>query len=74
MEILRSGPKVVKAQPQHKPSKELINRIGQRPQPAAPSYGDSAKLVNAFVWRPWTQHICSHTHWLFPSWAEANRS
>jgi hypothetical protein len=49
MAILRSSHKAGKTTPKGKPFKELLSRLGQRSQLAAPKYADSTKLVNCFV-------------------------
>jgi hypothetical protein len=73
MAILRSSHKVVEAesQPKSQPKsfKELVSRIGQRSQLAAPKYADSTKLVTKFVWDRWTQYVYDHIYRLFiTSW------
>ena len=66
MAILRSSHKAVEAKSQQPKSfKELVSRIGQRSQLAAPKYADSTKLVNNFVWGRWTQYIYDHIIALF---------
>ena len=51
MAILRSSHKAGKTTPpQGKSFKELLSRLGQRSQLAAPKYADSTKLMNGFVW------------------------
>jgi hypothetical protein len=61
MAILRSSHKAVEAKSQQPKSfKELVSRIGQRSQLAAPKYADSTKLVNNFVWGRWTQYVYDH--------------
>jgi hypothetical protein len=59
MAILRSSHKPGKITPQAKPFKELLNRLGQRSQLAAPKYQDSTKLTNNFVWGLWTRYVYS---------------
>jgi len=71
MAILRSSHKSVeaKSQPKSQPKsfKELVSRIGQRSQLAAPKYADSTKLVTDFVWGRWTQYVYHHLYRLSTS-------
>src|SRR3954471_10373810 len=64
MAILRSSHKAVEAKSQSKSQpksfKELVSRIGQRSQLAAPKYADSTKLVTNFVWDRWTRYVYDH--------------
>jgi hypothetical protein len=76
MAILRSSHKAVeaKSQPKSQPKsfKELVSRIGQRSQLAAPKYADSTKLVTNFVWDRWTRYVYYHIYCLFiSSWTQA---
>jgi hypothetical protein len=76
MAILRSSHKAVEAKSQSKSQpksfKELVSRIGQRSQLAAPKYADSTKLVTNFIWGRWTQYVYYHIFRLFiSSWTQA---
>jgi hypothetical protein len=74
MAILRSRYRAGKTQPQAKSFKELVSRLGQRSQLAAPAYADSTKLVTAFVWGRWTSYVDSSVHGPYlSSWTEANK-
>ena len=48
--------------PHAKPFKELISRLGQPSELAAPGYEDSTKHTIAHAWRRWTKYIfpCIH--------------
>jgi len=59
MAILRSSNKAGKTKPQAKSFKELVSRLGQRSQLAAPGYAESTKLGNAFIWGRWTKYVDS---------------
>ena len=60
MAILRSSHKAGKTTPpQGKSFMELLSRLGQRSQLAAPKYADSTKHVNGFVWGFWTRCVYS---------------
>jgi hypothetical protein len=68
MAILRSSHKAGKTIPKAKPFNELLSRLGQRSQLAAPKYADSTKQMNDFVWGRWTQCVLlSRIHRLLPS-------
>jgi hypothetical protein len=74
MAVLRSGHKAGQTKPQAKSFKELVGRLGQRSQLAAPKYEDSTKRGIAQVWRLWTKYVYPSMHrpplsW----WAEANK-
>jgi serine/threonine protein kinase len=74
MAILRSSHKAGQTKPQDKPFNELISRLGQRSQLAAPKYADSTKRVNAQVWGRWTKYVYPLMHRLrLSSWVEANK-
>jgi hypothetical protein len=50
MAILRSSHKTGKTEPQAESFKELVSRLSQRSQLAAPGCADSIKLGTAFIW------------------------
>src|SRR5277367_5928992 len=74
MAILRSSHKAGQTKPQDKPFNELISRVGQRSQLAAPKYADSTKRVNAQVWGRWAEYVYPSVYRLrLSSWVEANK-
>ena len=76
MAILRSSHKAGKITPKFKPFKELLSRLVQRSQLAAPKYAESTKQMNGFVWGRWTQYVYSLGFIAFylSSWAAANKT
>src|SRR5271170_506977 len=75
MAILRSSHKAGKTKPQAKSFNELVSRLGQRSQLAAPRYADSTKLGTAFIWGRWTKYVDSSIHGPhLSSWAGANKA
>jgi hypothetical protein len=74
MAILRSSHKTGKINPQAKSFKELVSRLGQRSQLAAPKYADNTKLAILQVWERWTKYVYSSIlHPCSSLCAEANR-
>ena len=75
MAILHSGHKAGQTKPQAKSFKELISRLGQRSELAAPGYEDSTKRGIAYVWGRWTEYVypCMHRP-RPPLQAEANKA
>ena len=73
MAILRSSHKAGKTTLKAKPFKELLSRLVQRSQLAAPKYAESTKQMNGFVW---TQYVYSLRFIAFylSSWAAANKT
>lgn len=62
MAILHSGHKAGPIKPQAKSFKELISRLGQRFELAAPGYEDSIKRGIAYVWERWTKYVYPYMH------------
>jgi hypothetical protein len=56
--------KAGQTKPQDKPFKELISRLGQPSQLAAPNYEDSTKEVITRVWTRWTKYVYPSIHCL----------
>ena len=75
MAILRSSHKAGQTKPQAKSFKELVGRLGQRSQLAAPKYLDSTKRGIAQVWGLWTKYVYPSVHRPRLSWwAEADKA
>jgi hypothetical protein len=62
MAILRSSHKVGNTKPQARPFDELLSRIGQLSQLAAPKYEPSTQLAIVQVWRRWTVYVYPYPH------------
>jgi hypothetical protein len=75
MGIIRSSYETGQIKPHAKPFKELISRLGQSSEPAAPGYEDSTKRGIAYAWRRWTKYISPYMHRPRPSLrAQANKA
>jgi hypothetical protein len=62
MGITRSSHETSQTKPHAKPFKELISRLGQPSQPAAPGYEDSTKRMIVHTWKRWTKYISPYMH------------